>query len=901
MQGIEFQIVNDSDAASRGIDELAKALDGLKASLGSGGSSLNTVAKNIGKIKDAMNGLNTAKLSNLGTALNDLKTKTEGLKISSSIGSQLGEIGKALNAIPDVAQTKLQSLADGLKPLSELGRANLTSFINQLGKLPEVIRELDTVNVEKFAEQMERLAEAMKPFADEMQKVSSGFAAFPSRIQRLITSTEQYNGTVRRATGNTNKWGLALKTISFAAVFKGASSFLAKVINKASEYTEALNMFSVSMGKYGKSAYEYAQTVSEVMGIDPAQWMENQGVFNSIITGFGVAEDKAATMSKNLTQLAYDLSSFYNIGIEDAMQKVQSGISGELEPLRRLGYDLSVARLQQEAYTLGIEKNVSEMTQAEKAQLRYHAMLTQVTMVQGDMARTLEQPANQLRVLKAQVEQAARAFGNIFIPVLNKVLPVVIAITQAVRELINAISTPKSAPMADSVDWGDSFTGAEDATAAIADSVDDAADSAKKLKSYMMGFDELNVISPQDSSGSGLDAATGSSFDLDVLDYDFLSGAVTERVDEIRAKLEPFVSWIKENLDDIVELIFAVGVGLAAWNIGQGVLQFITAMKGFSADGLSPLVGIAVSLAGAFIMAKNAFDAWQNGIDWDNLKGMIAGIAVVVAGLSMALGTVGAAIGLMVGGVVLLVVGLHEWITTGELSTETLWAIQLGLLAVGGAIALLTGSWIPLVVAAVVAFAVEVYKNIDSIKAAFSTALDKIKTGFKTAFTWIGNFVKTILNGIIGRVEGAINRVIDAINSLLSGFNRVVSWAGDVLGQDWKGVELLSPVSLPRLAEGGTVDVGQMFIAREAGPELVGSIGNRTAVMNNDQIVQSVAGGVREANSEQNTLLREQNELLRAILEKNTGIVLDGKTLLRSTEKAARQRGAVIMAGGVMG
>ena len=101
------------------------------------------------------------------------------------------------------------------------------------------------------------------------------------------------------------------------------------------------------------------------MGINPGEWMRNQGVFMTITEGFGVASDRAYTMSKNLTQLTYDLASFFNISTADAFQKLESGISGELEPLRRLGYDLSVARLQQEAYNLGIDKSVMSMTQAE--------------------------------------------------------------------------------------------------------------------------------------------------------------------------------------------------------------------------------------------------------------------------------------------------------------------------------------------------------------------------------------------------------------------------------------------------------------------------------------------------------------------------------------------------------
>ena len=123
------------------------------------------------------------------------------------------------------------------------------------------------------------------------------------------------------------------------------------------------------------------------------------------------------------------------------MLKIQSGISGELEPLRRLGYDLSVARLQQEALNLGIEKSVMNMTQAEKSQLRYYAIMTQVTVAQGDMARTLNAPANQLRILQAQVTQCARALGNIFIPVLNAVLPYAIALAKVLRMVASAIAS----------------------------------------------------------------------------------------------------------------------------------------------------------------------------------------------------------------------------------------------------------------------------------------------------------------------------------------------------------------------------------------------------------------------------------------------------------------------------
>ena len=286
MQGIEFQIVNDSAAASAGVEVLAKKLTELKTSISGSTTALSKVAAGISQIKNAVNNMNTGdfanKINRISSSLGNLKDQTDSLKISASIGNQLAAINQAITNLPDTPGEKLRNLASGLQPLSELGRPNMTSFINQLKKLPEVIQELEKADIDKFTQQMKNLAAAMKPFADEMNKVSSGFSAFPSRIQRLITSTEQYNGTVRRATTSTNAWNSALKAISFAAIYRAAAKLLGIAIAKSSQYTEDLNLFTVSMGKYAEEAYNYAQKVSDVMGIDPAEWMRNQGVFNTM-------------------------------------------------------------------------------------------------------------------------------------------------------------------------------------------------------------------------------------------------------------------------------------------------------------------------------------------------------------------------------------------------------------------------------------------------------------------------------------------------------------------------------------------------------------------------------------------------------------------------------------------
>lgn len=662
MQGIEFQIVNDSAAASAGVEQLAKKLAALKSSISGSTTALSKVAAGISQIKNAVNNMNTGdfanKMNRISDTLSNLKSKTEGLKISSSIANQLTDITAALDNLKWTDGDKLSALADGLRPLSEIGKANLTTFINQLGKLPEVIEDLEKADIDKFTQQMKDLASAMKPFADEMNKVSSGFSAFPSRIQRLITSTEQYNGTVRRATTSTNAWNSALKAISFAAIYRAAAKLLGIAIAKSSQYTEDLNLFTVSMGKYAEEAYNYAQKVSEVMGIDPAEWMRNQGVFNTIISGFGVAGDKAAFMSKNLTQLGYDLASFYNLDFASAMQKVQSGIAGELEPMRRLGYDLSVARLEQERLNLGIDKSVSSMTQAEKSQLRYYAMMTQVTQVQGDMARTLEQPANMLRVLKAQFEQCARAIGNLFIPILVKVLPFAIAVANALREIITAIAGLFGVTL-QAPDWGDSFGGATAGSGAIADNMDSAAGSAKELKRYLAGFDELNVLPDQSNGGGGGGAGGGGGgLDFPTPGYDFLENAVTKKIDAWKKKLQPFVDWITSHLKEIGEIAEGIAAIFLAWKISESLIRGVDTLSGFfkniSKVGSLTLGGIGL-IADLNEFMKSLKDIQENGANFSNVSKLISEFAGMVGDIAVLGGKY------KLGGALKLVQGVGEY------------------------------------------------------------------------------------------------------------------------------------------------------------------------------------------------------------------------------------------------
>ena len=637
IQGLEFQIVNDSTQTEQGLEALRNTLGRLRTACGSTATGLSGTAKSVRELKNALQGLNSGdvqqKITRIAGALNALG-QVSNVKISSSVANQLTAISGAIDNLKWTDGDKLTALADGLRPLSELGKSNLTTFINQLGELPTVIEELEKADIDKFTRQMTDLAAAMKPFADEMQKVSNGFSAFPSRIQRLITSTERYNSTVRRATTHTGLFGKALGGLKFAVVWQMArrvGSMLGTVITESNEYQENMNLFTVAMGEYAESALEYGETVSEVLGIDLSDWIRNQGVFNTLLTGFGDTSDRAALMSKNLTQLGYDLSSFFNISVEDSMQKLQSGISGELEPLRRLGYDLSQARLEAVALSLGIDKSVSSMTQAEKAELRYYAIMTQVTTAQGDLARTLEAPANQLRILKAQVEMAGRAIGNIFIPALNAILPYGIAVVQIIREIANAIASLFGFQMTE-VDYS-GITSAGVGAGELADNLDDAAGAAKKLKQYTAGFDELNVFSPDTASGSGVGAGGGSGFEFALPEYDFLGNAVTNRVEEIK-------SMLSDNLVAIEALIgdFAMAVGLILVLTGANIPA-----------------GLGLMALGATAFAHSMMGDWS-AVN-SQVAEALAGIMSLLAGFFFGLGVVMLLAGNIPVGIALMVAG----------------------------------------------------------------------------------------------------------------------------------------------------------------------------------------------------------------------------------------------------
>ena len=644
VESLELQITGDAKSAEQSIDSLIQTLGRLKTAA-QGGSGLRAIANPLQKITKAVDSINGAgqKLNDLAGGLKTLSAESN-FKISSNIANQINAINNAIkNITTDLSPIK--SLFAAVQPLATMGKGGLGTLINQIKKLPEAVAALNQIDLDAFGVKIEAVAAKMKPLADEMQKVANGFAAFPAKIQQFISASNKAPYT------NTNSAksfaNLASKIAATFYLFKRGAKLIASWVNESNEYIEAVNLFTVSMGEYADEAKKTAEDVSAVMGIDPATWMKNQGVFMTLATGFGVAGDRAAVMSEQLTQLGYDLSSFFNISVEEAMQKLKSGLSGELEPLRNLGFDLSKAALEAVALSEGIDKSYESMTQAEKSQLRYYAIMTQVTAAHGDMARTLTDPANQIRVLKAQITQAARALGDLFIPILKSVLPWLIAAAKTVRYLADALAGLFGVK-SESKDMG-GLSNISSGASEIAEEFDNASGSAAKLKKTLLGIDELNVMSDPSSGGSGggAGASGGGGFDFELPTYDFIGKATSEQIDKIVEKMKEWLgindeidSWADffyTRLGNILAVVGIIGGAFLAWKISNGVITAIEALKNFSsahgttAGIIGGVAGVAIAGVGLATIIKELSDNWEaiKAGDWSGVDKVTLAIGAI--------------------------------------------------------------------------------------------------------------------------------------------------------------------------------------------------------------------------------------------------------------------------------
>lgn len=664
---LQIEISASSASAADNLEKLAQKLERL-------GNVIQPIAANNGleKIAKQLNKLSaiSQKISQLsgfekiGQVVSELR-KIEQLGNAQDISpfmrnlNKLPRIVAAISQMPSVDATKFRKLADALKPLQSVSSSGINSLMNALRKLPKVSQELSGVDFTRFSQQIEQISRAIEPLARQAERAGQGLTAIAQIMQSTSRQARQSAsgfGLFNQAIGN-----IKVKTLAAVAALRRLFSVLKNGVTASAAYVENLNLFSVTMGESADEALRFAESVNSALGVDTSDWIRYQGVFQSIGKGFGIVSSQADLMSKNLTQMSYDISSFYNISVDTAAMKLQSALSGEIMPMRQLGFAIEETTLKQVALNHGIKMSVENMTQAQKAQLRYVAIMEQAGNigVLGDMARTIDTASNSMRVFQARLQQFSRAIGNMFMPILSWALPYLTAFVQVLTEGAQAIANffgfelPK-------IDFSDAqiSSGFGDITGAI----DEATEANEKFKGSLASIDQLNIIGSESESKNA--ANMGNQFDLGINlpEYDFLQG-VESKTKQIA---EDIKGWFKEALPWIEAVGTAIGTVFVATKIKDfvgflgNVKDAMITIGGLVSGKFGKVAQIFSGIAGGMAAGATSGVLFYNGIKnlitgtgkLDKNIGMLAGGIAVAGGAIAAFIALGNPVGAVITGIV---------------------------------------------------------------------------------------------------------------------------------------------------------------------------------------------------------------------------------------------------------
>lgn len=605
---LSVEISAESQGAELNIDKLATAISNLrtKGNVTKVVNSLDKLAGSIATLKQASAGMSGLdKITSFLNGLSNVNT-TASTKSINTVVNAIKKIPAAVSGLNGVdfysMSGSITQLTNALAPLSILDASNLKalgSAFNAIGKVPDLTDKLKATDLDSFASSCQKISAALAPLASQLEKVGNAFAKLPPQLSKVVTQANRVTAANEKQRKSylslSNQMNGFMRNMAKLVSLKAIAEYLGNAVAKFNDFYEATDLFHNAMGNLSGEADTLISKMQGLLDVDPTKAMTYMATIQSLGTSFGLASDKAYILSKNLTQLAYDEGSYWNKDVAETFTAMSSAISGEIEPIRRLGIDLSQARLQQELLALGFNKQVSSLSQADKAVLRYIAIMKQTANVQGNLAQTIQSPANQIKILKAQLDMLAKSVGSLLYPAMKSILPPLIAAVQLIREFVQWVAKL----MGVKVVFTD-FTKSADSVGGIGDAMDDTADSTKKaakaLKDYTMGFDELNIIDPtQGSSGSGSGASAGNILgDVDLSGYDMFKQYNEEFAKQIDA--------IKQKIKDMLPIIGAVTAALALWKIVDFLTDVATAISK-----MTDLQKLALSIATVVIEASLVF------------------------------------------------------------------------------------------------------------------------------------------------------------------------------------------------------------------------------------------------------------------------------------------------------
>lgn len=828
---LSVEISAESQGAELNIDKLATAISNLrtKGNVTKVVNSLDRLAGSIATLKQASAGMSG--LDKITSFLNGLSNvnPTASAKSINTVVNAIKKIPAAVSGLNGTdyyaLKDNIREVANGLSQLSILDAGNLKSVgsaLNAFGKIPELTNKLDPKTLDAFAVACEKISTSLTPLASQLDKVGNAFAKLPPQLSKVVTQANRVTAANEKQRKSylslSNQMNGFMRNMAKLVSLKAIAEYLGNAVAKFNDFYEATDLFHNAMGNLSGEADTLISKMQGLLGVDPTKAMTYMATIQSLGTSFGLTSDKAYVLSKNLTQLAYDEGSYWNKDVAETFTAMSSAISGEIEPIRRLGIDLTQARLQQELLALGFNKQVSSLSQADKAVLRYIAIMKQTSNVQGNLAQTIQSPANHIKILKAQLDMLAKSFGSLLYPALKSILPPLIAAVQLIREFVEWVAKL----MGVKVVFTD-FTKSADSVGGIGDAMDDTADSTKKaakaLKDYTMGFDELNIIDPtQGSSGSGSGASAGNILgDVDLSGYDMFKNYVGTSIDEMKQKIK-----------SMLPLIATVAAAFAAWKLTNLITDIVDAISKMNAL-KSIVLGLGVFTVGVVLEITGIKDAIENGVNGKNFAEIVlgaligttgaailgkgiaqfivtgfgntaVGAAIKAAGGSTAGAIIGAAVGGIVTGIPMFVTGVYDAVENG-LNTLNGILIPLGSTMAGAGIGAIIGSLggpigtgigalIGLIVGGLTDAGIAIYQNWDKITESLDKASESLKNWFVSVGEWWNekwqgfstNF-QTAWESLPGFIQHPIQALDQASASLKQWFVGVGEW----WNQKWAG------------------------------------------------------------------------------------------------------------------
>lgn len=529
------------------------------------------------------------------------------------------------------------------------------------------------VGVEVEVNGVEKAKKDTKSLVDVIERNTEAFDKLTNALEKNSSAEKTNNSEKEKSISTNNRMANSLAAINkkltipnirhYAQMISSVARKTIQLSKYSVDYIENLNLMDSAFGKNANAAREWVKNIADIYGFDESLMSKELGMFRQFGNALGFANDKADQLSKNLTLMAGDVSSLYNITFEQASEKLTSALTGQTKAIRSLGADITQATLQQELYNMGINESISNMNRAEKTLLIYLTLERQLAASQGDLAKTLESPSNQMKIFTEQVHRLARAIGNALLPALATILPIVNGAIMALTELFNILAAllgydeSKFSFGGALVDLDDMSVGvgnvgdALDGVSGSAGKAGKSVDDLKKKLTGLRGFDKLNVITtPTDtkSSGSGgsgggggVGGLAGGGINKKLLDslkdYNAHLKEAGDKAQRIRDKILEWLGYSRDANGEWVRgkatwgrmLVHALGI-LAAFRIIRGIAKLLG--LGSLGKGMVKVFGKVATLVGG--------------------KGAAAG-AGATGGIAGGLGEAAAAAGALIAGIVL--------------------------------------------------------------------------------------------------------------------------------------------------------------------------------------------------------------------------------------------------------